>query len=125
MTDMLLAIIAVSAAGIAIALARLVGPVTRAARELEQSSRGVTELQPQLERLLQEAEHGMSETRQVVRRAEVITMDLQALARAAKTAQPLLAGLGALATGFRAGTEAFSRWGRAGKHSPNGRGGVR
>jgi hypothetical protein len=124
-SEVLLLIIAVSAAGMAAAVVRLVGPVLRATRELERLSRCASELRPRLDRLLIEAEGGLSDARQLAGRAEAIAADVQALTGSAKgLAVPLLVRLGALAAGAKAGMGMWHRLGGAGRHSPNGRGGV-
>ena len=125
-THVLLAIIAVSVAGMAVAVFRLFSPVTRIARELESLCRCANELRPSIDGLLHEIERGLAQMRQVAQRADEIAGDLQAFSGSTRRlAMPLLTRLGALAAGTKAGLEAFRRLGQAVKHSSNGRGGVR
>ena len=116
---------ALSALAVAVGLFRLLGPAIRVTRELEVFCRSGNELRPQIDRLLHEAEGGLSELHQAARRADGIAADLQAITSSTRQLALLpLRRLGALALGAKVGMEAFHRLSEAVRGSANKNGGM-
>jgi dsDNA-specific endonuclease/ATPase MutS2 len=78
-SDIMLTVIALSLAACAVQLLRIWGRLGRTATEVENASRRVGELEPRLERVLDELSGELRELRSLTRRTDAVVSDVQAV----------------------------------------------
>lgn len=122
LNDLMLIVMAAEGMAILIILLRLSARWGRATGEIEEVVRNVKDMQPTMNRVLQETEARLGQFQQVAQRVDQIASDAQEITGGAKqAAESLFLRFSALMVGAKVGFGAWQRIQRVRNHNHNGK----